>query len=57
MLLRPVHESARDPRRFRLRGREVSRLEAFTDAIFGFALTLLVVPLKCPRRWTKCSTA
>jgi hypothetical protein len=31
-----------------LRGREVSRLEGFTDAVFGFALTLLVVSLEVP---------
>ena len=29
---------------FRMRGREVTRLESFSDAVFGFALTLLVVP-------------
>lgn len=32
-----------------IRHREVSRLEAFSDAVFGFALTLLVVSLETPR--------
>jgi Endosomal/lysosomal potassium channel TMEM175 len=29
-------------------GREVSRIEGFSDAVFGFALTLLVVSLEVP---------
>ena len=33
---------------FRLRGREVSRVEAFSDVVFGFALTLIVVSLEVP---------
>ena len=34
---------------FRPRGREVSRIEAFSDVVFGFALTLLVVSLEVPK--------
>lgn len=32
-----------------VRHRDVSRLEGFSDAVFGFALTLLVVSLETPR--------
>jgi uncharacterized membrane protein len=34
---------------FRLRGQEVSRIEAFSDVVFGFAVTLVVVSLEVPR--------
>src|SRR5258708_436780 len=33
---------------FRLRGREMNRIEAVSDVVFGFALTLLVVSLEVP---------
>jgi uncharacterized membrane protein len=38
----------RRERYFRWRGNEVSRVEGFTDAVFAFAVTLLVVALEGP---------
>jgi uncharacterized membrane protein len=38
-------------RHFRWRGREVSRLEGFTDAVFAFAVTLLIVALEVPHTY------
>jgi uncharacterized membrane protein len=35
--------------KFRWRSREVSRLEGLADAVFGFAITLLVVSLEVPQ--------
>lgn len=34
---------------FRIRGHEVTRVEAFSDVVFGFALTLIVVSLEVPQ--------
>jgi uncharacterized membrane protein len=36
---------------FRWRGQEVSRIENLTDAVFGFALTLLVVSTEVPQNY------
>ena len=41
--------AGRSNRIARMRHREVSRLEGFSDAVFGFALTLLVVNLETPK--------
>jgi uncharacterized membrane protein len=38
---------------FRNRANEVSRVEAFSDVVFGFALTLIVVSLEVPRTYAE----
>ena len=40
-----------DKAQFRLRAHEVSRIEAFSDIVFGFALTLIVVSLEVPKSY------
>jgi uncharacterized membrane protein len=42
-----------DPFPFRYRAREVSRIEAFSDIVFGFALTLIVVSLEVPKTYNE----
>ncbi len=52
-----VHRAALAPEKFfRWRGGEITRLEAFCDVVFGFALTLLVVSLEVPHSYSELIT-
>src|SRR5256714_15573333 len=42
-----------DNKQFRWRSHEVSRTEGLSDAVFGFAITLLVVSLEVPKTYTE----
>jgi uncharacterized membrane protein len=43
--------------KFRWRGHEISRIEGLSDAVFGFAVTLLVVSLEVPKTFTELMEA
>src|SRR5262249_44279560 len=51
------HPEQRIENGFRVRGAGVSRLEVFSDVIFGLALTLLVVSLQVPRNFGELRVA
>jgi uncharacterized membrane protein len=41
-----------DNKKLRWRSHEISRSEGLSDAVFGFAVTLLVVSLEVPKTYT-----
>jgi uncharacterized membrane protein len=46
-----------DSMKFRWRSHEISRIEGLSDAVFAFAVTLLVVSLEVPKTFTELMTA
>src|ERR1043166_3258597 len=46
-----IDKNIGNDKRFRWRSHEVSRTEGLSDAVFGFAITLLVVSLEVPKTY------
>lgn len=46
-----------DHKKFRWRSHEISRIEGLSDAVFGFAVTLLVVSLEVPKTYAELMEA
>src|SRR5438445_8553145 len=48
-----INKSIGDNKKFRWRSHEISRIEGLSDAVFAFAVTLLVVSLEVPRTFSE----
>lgn len=49
MFRKSIADKLESKNEFRFRGHEVRRIEAFSDAVFAFAVTLLIVSLEVPK--------
>lgn len=52
-----IEKGIGDPLKFRWRSHEISRIEGLSDAVFGFAVTLLVVSLEVPKTYAELMEA
>ena len=48
-----IQKKPGNPTKFRWRSHEISRIEGLSDAVFAFAVTLLVVSLEVPKTFTE----
>src|SRR2546423_12115859 len=48
-----IDKGVGDPHKFRWRSHEISRIEGLSDAVFAFAVTLLVVSLEVPKTFNE----
>src|SRR6266446_3596203 len=46
-----------DSHKFRWRSHEITRIEGLSDAVFGFAVTLIVVSLEVPKTYAELMQA
>ena len=53
---RLIEKGVGDPHKFRWRSHEISRIEGLSDAVFAFAVTLLVVSLEVPKTFAELMT-
>ena len=56
MFRKTIADSFENKKEFRFRGHEVKRIEAFSDAVFAFAVTLLIVSLEVPKNFEELTT-
>lgn len=52
-----INKGIGDDRKFRWRSHEISRIEGLSDAVFAFAVTLLVVSLEVPKTFAELMAA
>ena len=52
-----INKGVGDNKKFRWRGHEISRIEGLSDAVFAFAVTLLVVSLEVPKTFAELMSA
>jgi uncharacterized membrane protein len=50
-----IEKNVGNPRKFQWRSHEISRIEGLSDAVFAFAVTLLVVSLEVPKTFDELS--